>query len=146
MDLLEGCKPAFSLRALGNVDRTKSGECVVKNIRIITWDHVIFPSHKMAYTDKLIDPREAQGHIKESAVLKENGLLIPILNEQVTSYIKEESANVKSILDTFGCLYESAMIVNNGRDVSLTLDSGEQMLVHLEQYIQDEIYNYCYRS
>lgn len=146
MDLLEGCKPAFSLRALGNVDRTKSGECVVKNIRIITWDHVIFPSHKMAYTDKLIDPREAQGHIKESAVLKENGLLIPILNEQVTSYIKEESANVKSILDTFGCLYESAMIVNNGKDVSLTLDSGEQMLVHLEQYIQDEIYNYCYRS
>lgn len=166
-DLLDGCKPAFSLRALGNVDRTRSGECLVKNIRIITWDHVIFPSHKMAYTHKLIDPRDSHKTINESYRFNENsydtrgnylkqcmieesvannGILIPVVNDQVVSYIKEESANVKSILDTFGALYESAMIVNNGKNVALTLDSGETMLVNLEQYIQDEIYNYCYKN
>ena len=81
----------------------------------------------------------------EESVAK-NGILIPVVNDQVVSYIKEESANVKSILDTFGALYESAMIVNNGKNVALTLDSGETMLVNLEQYIQDEIYNYCYKN
>ena len=53
MDLLEGCKPAFSLRALGNVDRTKSGECVVKKIsyysaiRLLTLCNELCPNAKL---------------------------------------------------------------------------------------------------
>lgn len=148
LDLLEGCKPAFSLRALGSVDRSRSGKCFVKNVRIITWDHVIFPSHKMAYTEKLIDPRSATGKLHENALITEaaayHGNLIPVMNSQVVSYIKEESANVQSILNTFDTLYESAMICNGGKNVSLKLRNGDTVLVNLEQYIQDEIMNYCY--
>lgn len=150
MDLLEGCKPAFSLRALGSVDRSRNGKCYVKNIRIITWDHVIFPSHKMAYTEKLIDPKTATGRLHESAMITEsaalNGNLIPVMNKQVVSYIKEESANVQTILNTFETLYESAVICNKGKNVSLKLKSGDTILVNLEQYIQDEIMNWCYKA
>ena len=164
-DLLEGCKPAFSLRALGSVDRSRNGKCYVKNIRIITWDHVIFPSHKKAYTNKLIDPKEANQKINESAIILPNdprkdfhkaclvtesvainGLLTPVLNEQVVSYIKSESTNVKSILNTFDTLYESAILVNDGKNVALTLKSGDKIMVNLEQYIQDEIMNWCYNK
>lgn len=148
-DLLEGCKPAFSLRALGSVDRERNGKCYVRNIRIITWDHVIFPSHKRAYMSGLINPKEASGINKmhESALITEscayNGNIIPVTNDNVVSYIKEESTNVKSILNTFDTLYESAMICNGGKNVSLTLKDGNRVLVNLEQYIQDEIMNYC---
>lgn len=148
-DLLEGCKPAFSLRALGSVDRERNGKCYVRNIRIITWDHVIFPSHKRAYMSGLINPKEASGINKmhESALITEscayNGNIIPVTNDNVVSYIKEESTNVKSILNTFDALYESAMICNGGKNVSLTLKDGNRVLVNLEQYIQDEIMNYC---
>ena len=148
-DLLEGCKPAFSLRALGSVDRERNGKCYVRNIRIITWDHVIFPSHKRAYMSGLINPKEASGTNKmhESALINEscayNGNIIPVTNDNVVSYIKEESTNVKSILNTFDALYESAMICNGGKNVSLTLKDGNRVLVNLEQYIQDEIMNYC---
>ena len=164
-DLLEGCKPAFSLRALGSVDRSRSGKCYVKNIRIITWDHVIYPSHKRAYTSKIIDPKDAAQKINESAIIlpgdprkdfhkacmitesaASNGLLTPILNEQVVSYIKNESANVTSILNTFDVLYESAILVNDGRNVALTLKDGNKIMVNLEQYIQDEIMNWCYEN
>ena len=97
--------------------------------------------------DKLIDPRNAMDKFHESALVTESaaiyGDVIPVTNKQVVSYIKEESANVKSILNTFDTLYESAFICNNGKNVSLTLKDGNRVLVNLEQYIQDEIMNYC---
>lgn len=151
LDLLEGCKPSFSLRALGSVDRDRSGKCYVRNLRIITWDRVIFPSHKKAYMDGIVTPTitNEKKKINESAIITESaamyGNVIPILNSQVTSYIKEESANIKSILNTFDTLYETAMICDNGRRVELKLKDGDRILVNLEQYISDEIMNYCCR-
>lgn len=150
LDLLEGCKLSFSLRALGSIDRSRNGKCYVRNPRIVTWDRVIYPSHKIAYTDKLIDPKTASGKLHENALITESaalsGTIIPVLNSQVVSYIKHESANIQSILNTFDVLYESAIICNNGRNVTLKLKSGDTILVNLEQYIQDEIMNYCYNK
>ena len=83
-DLLEGVKPAFSLRALGSVDRSKTGKCYVKNIRIITWDHVIYPSHKRAYMTKIV--KESAGFESDTNLgLEKNdkGLFIPINNSQI---------------------------------------------------------------
>lgn len=160
-DLLDGCRPAFSLRALGSVDRGKDGKCYVRNIRIITWDHVIYPSHKIAYMSHLIDPKDKNKTFNESAVVsmkKENklhrmsmitneaanmGILTPVKNEQVVSYIKEESANVKSIINTFDVLYESAIITEGGKSVVLTCEDGNKLVVNLEQYVQDSIMDWC---
>ena len=159
-DLKEGAKPSFSLRALGSVEREKNGKCYVRNIRIVTWDRVYFPSHKRAYTTGLINAKTEGKSVHESANLingvreqnymdcntidvVENGILIPIVNQQVVDYIKQESANVKSILNTFDTLYESAIIVNGGKQVQLQLNGGDKILVNLEQYIEDEILNYC---
>ena len=146
-DLLEGCRPSFSLRALGSVDRERNGKCYVRNIRIITWDRVIYPSHKRAYTTGIIGPKNEvheQAMITESAAI--NGIVIPIVNKQVVDYIKEESANLQSVLNTFDTLYESAIICNGGKNVQLNTRDGNKILVNLEQYIQDEILNYCYNN
>lgn len=158
-DLLEGCKPSFSLRALGSVDRERNGKCYVRNIRIITWDRVIFPSHKRAYTTGFVNPKN-EGALTESVSYYgknantvpntvdtyNNGIVIPIVNQQVVDYIKTESANLKDIINTFDTLYESAIICNGGKQVQLTLNEGGQILVNIEQYIQDEIMNYCWNS
>lgn len=158
LDLLEGCRPSFSLRALGSVDRERSGKCYVRNIRIITWDRVIFPSHKKAYTSGIITSKN-EAAIMESAGYDMNkydltngvkayneGVVIPVMNQQVVDYIKQESANVKSILGTFDTLYESAIICNGGKNVQLTLRDGNRILVNLEQYIQNEIMDYCWNK
>lgn len=52
-DLREGIKPAFSYRALGTVEETPQGT-VVTNLKMITYDYVIYPSHPTAYTAGLI--------------------------------------------------------------------------------------------
>lgn len=157
-DLLDGDRPSFSLRALGSVDRERNGKCYVRNIRIITWDRVIYPSHKRAYMSGLVTSKN-EAAIMEAAGYNSNdfeltngkktlneGVLIPIINQQVVDYIKQESANVKSIINTFDTLYESAIIVNGGKQVQLSLASGDKMVVNLEQYIADEIMNYCYKN
>lgn len=154
LDLLEGCKPSFSLRALGSVDRERNGKCYVRNIRIITWDRVIFPSHKRAYMSGLITPSLKNERVNESVdytltnglkTLNE-GVVIPVVNQQVVDYIKTESANVKDILNTFDTLYESAIICNGGKNVQLSLNDGNKIVVNLEQYIQDEIIRYCWNG
>lgn len=158
-DLMEGVRPSFSLRALGSVDRERNGKCYVRNIRIITWDRVIFPSHKRAYMSGLITSKN-EAAVLESAgydmsqydkfngtkALNE-GVILPIVNQQVVDYIKQESANVKSILNNFDTLYESAIICGNGKQVQLNLsDNRGKILVNLEQYIQDEIMRYCWNG
>jgi hypothetical protein len=167
-DLIEGVKPAFSLRALGSVDRRRDGKCYVRNIRIITWDHVIYPSHKKAYTSHIIDAKDRNKAINESAIIGINGkpladnelhrkamitegtaadgFLTPIMNQQVVSYIKEESANIKTILNTFDTLYESAVLVEGGRKVALSLKGGDKIIVNLEQYVQDSIMDWCSKN
>ena len=157
-DLLDGDRPSFSLRALGSVDRERNGKCYVRNIRIITWDRVIYPSHKRAYMSGLVTSKneaaimEAAGYNRNDFELTNGekalneGVLIPIINQQVVDYIKHESANIKSIINTFDTLYESAIIVNGGKQVQLSLTSGDKMVINLEQYIADEIMNYCYKN
>lgn len=155
-DLMEGVKPSFSLRALGSVDRERNGKCYVRNIRIVNYDVVVYPSHKRAYMTGFVTPTN-ESAITESANISvdnytnskamfENGIVIPIVNQQVVDYIKQESANVKSILSNFDTLYESAIIVNDGKKVQLTLHNGDKILVNLEQYIANEIRDYCWNG
>ena len=73
----------------------------------------------------------------------DSGLIVPIQNKKVVDFIKEESANVKSILNTFDSLYETAILCENGRQVKLMDRSGDTIYVNLENYVQDAIMDYC---
>lgn len=150
-DLLEGCKPAFSLRALGSIE-TRGGNMYVKNVRIITWDHVIYPSHKVAYTQRLVTESAGSKPVSliEQEITKrraystnEAGLLVPIMNEDVASFIKQESANIKSIMETFDVLYESMKLIDNGTRVQLVDREGDTLIINLEDKIRRDIYSYC---
>lgn len=152
MDLREGGKKAFSLRALGSIS-VEGGRNYVSNLKIITYDYVIYPSHKKAYTNKIVS--EAAGmklnnmiSIAESAgneivIGNKPGILIPITNDSVMSYIKSESANLKHIFATFDTLCESTTLINNGKNVQLTCKNGDVLVIRLENYIQNEIMDYC---
>ena len=148
-DLLDGDKPSFSLRALGTVNQTSRG-AEVENITIITWDHVIYPSHKRAYTQRIIGVSEGAsltGGTNEGGnkvLLQENdgGLLIPITNSQVLDYIKEKSSNYHTIKESIDLLYESTQLINEGKQIQLTSKEGDVYVVNLEQHLQDKMYGY----
>lgn len=143
-DLREGILPSWSLRALGSLENIQ-GRNVVKNLRVITWDRVIYPSHPHAYTTRLVT--ESAGTCVDPAKhienINKNGHLIPITNDSVMSYIKNESANIKSLINQIDFMYESAALVNGGNSVRLVAKTGDIFVVNLENHIANEIEGFC---
>lgn len=142
-DLREGVLPSWSLRALGSLENIR-GRNIVQNLRVITWDRVIFPSHPHAYTTKLVTESYGDNPISAVESMNKNGMLIPITNESVLNYIKNESANIKSLLRQIDFMYESSAVV--GRHVRLVAKNGDIFMVNLENHIANEIEAYCLRQ
>lgn len=153
-DLLDGYKPAFSMRSLGTLQQS-GGRNIVRDLKYITHDFVIFPSHPGAYTKGLVTEACAQAGFSprshlEAAVFENRkkklineSKLIPIYNEDVISYIKQESARVQSIIEQFEIFYESIELSPSKNAVIMTTKNGEKFSVNLETYIKNDIEQYC---
>jgi hypothetical protein len=172
-NLRSGIDPSFSLRALGSVNNTSKGAEVV-NLKIITWDDVIYPSHPGAYGQGLVDGTELTKADKElkarmqiesafteacsmvdSSLLAENagisrdkmndtGLITPITNQNVIDYIQRESFNFHMFKESFDLMYDDINMVGNGSQVQLTDKSGNILFVNLENYVHNGLMNYFY--
>ena len=125
------------MRALGTIKNTNRG-AEVKGVKLITYDRVIYPSHNKAYTHGVV----SEG---SNLLLEENdrGTLIPITNQSVIDYIKEESCNIKQIRESFDLLYDDIKLINNKSQVQLTDRAGGVFIVNLENYIHNEIIGAC---
>ena len=151
-DLRRGFKPAFSMRALGSLENI-NGRNVVRDLKYITHDFVIFPSHPGAYTSGIIGESGIIGRDKESEfknyieknkkkIIKESSVT-PIMNEEVMKYIQQESANVQSIIDQFEVFYESMDYDPKHNRVTLRTKNNDMYIVHCESFIKQEIEAYC---
>ena len=138
-DLREGVLPSWSLRALGSL-ANKDGRNVVENLRLVTWDRVIYPSHPHAYTTRVVT--ESAADAIDLSLMNNNGMLIPVTNEAVMSYIKNESANIKNLLTQIDFMYESTRLISRDK-VQLISKAGDIFIVNLENHISNEIQNYC---
>ena len=148
-DLRDGCKPAFSLRALGAIENV-NGKACVKGIKIITWDSVIYPSHKVAYTDRIITESAIDGTpIHENQIVvpyDDPGRIITLTESDaktVISRLQRESANMDTILSTFDGIYDK--ISTRGNSVMLTNAMGGRIEVNLESHVQNLIMDYVSR-
>ena len=139
-DLLDGCKPAWSLRALGTLVNTPRG-AEVRKLKIITWDQVIYPSHPHAYTQRLLT--ENANYEEENDVAANEAKIIPITNEKVINYIRSESANLKYVKENFDFMYDNIVVNEDASMVTLTCNDGNILVVRLENYIGNEIRNYA---
>ena len=154
-DLRMGQKPSFSVRALGSIEN-RNGKAYVRNLRIITYDRVYYPSHKAAYTEKLVSENAAL--LKEDFLFKvpdvvtesgnvmvdtgHNGIIVPITNKQVVDYVKEESDNLNIIIDNFNCIYETANVDADCKHVNILDKDYNIYKVPIEKHIQNEMMNY----
>ena len=150
-DLRDGCKPAFSLRALGAIENV-NGKAYVKGIKIITYDRVIYPSHKAAYTEKIVSESAIDG-----TPVYENKIIVPsndpgtIINlkdsdaRTVISRLQRESANLDRVVSTFYGIMDNIGLVNEST-VMMTNRFGDKFYVNLENHIDNLIMDYSMRS
>lgn len=154
-DLRDGQKPSFSLRALGTIMQ-ENGKAYVRNLKIITYDRVYFPSHPKAYTTKIISESASRQHDKFIYVPKmvtergniqavEEGfqIITPITNASVRDYIMAESANLNTIINNFDTFYESIILSEDGTQVTLVDKNYERIIIPMERHIQNEIMEFC---
>lgn len=108
---------------------------------------VIFPSHVEAYTASVLSAN-TESAIRESGniVVTESGFLTPITQEKVVDFVKEESSNLKQVINTLELVYNNIALSETGNQVILSHVNGDKFVVNLESYIKDSIYDYCINS
>lgn len=158
-DLKDGCKPSFSLRALGTVEK-ENGISVVRNLKVITWDgDVVYPSHPRAYTQRIVSESAVindseKTHVQrvyestlkdidELRSVEESGILIPITNQGVIDMLKHESGNIKSLKEMYDFAYNDMYVNEDGNTVTLKSKEGQTFVINLEQHIHQEIMDFC---
>lgn len=149
-DLRDGVLPAFSLRALGSIENI-DGKAYVKNIKVITYDKVIYPSHKRAYTEKIVSEAAISGEpIQENQiVVPENdpGTIITLKESDariVINRLQRESANLSNIIEALDGIYDNITLVNENT-LLMTSKYGEKVRVNLEDHISNVIMNYVWK-
>lgn len=164
-DLKDGQRPSFSLRALGSLVN-ENGKMTVRNMQIITYDRVYFPSHSKAYTTKIITTESATGndvskqyyvanpnsyysrkqgelnYLTESGNSPVSGsFTTSFTNQQLANYIVQESTNIRAIINQFDVFYDSISLDENTNTVFIKTKVGDTLMVPLETMIQKEIMN-----
>lgn len=149
-DLRDGVLPAFSLRALGSIENI-DGKAYVKNIKVITYDKVIYPSHKRAYTEKIVSEAAIGGEpIQENQiVVPENdpGTIITLKESDartVINRLQRESANLSNIIEALDGIYDNITLVNENT-LLMTSRYGEKVRVNLEDHISNVIMDYVWK-
>jgi hypothetical protein len=129
-----GLIPAFSMRALGGLEQTSKGACV-RDLKIITWDWVVFPSHKTAYMTKILG-----GTPSESKSLKESCELILLQEAAVKEFITSESKEVKLITNLLEYAFPIQTVSKDGKYMTIANDD-EKIVIRLEDYVTKQIYD-----
>ena len=155
-DLRDGVLPAFSLRALGTIKATPEG-AMVENLKVITWDHVIFPSHVTAYTHGVLnesnsllnDFKYEPSKDATKSFIKEftNEDVVAAMkaqhtNESAIGYIKDKSFNYHLLKEAFDMTKVDMVDLISPSKIALTESGNATIVMNVEDYIAKEIQNY----
>ena len=161
-DLRIGVKPAFSLRALGIVRASREG-AVVENLKIITYDYVIYPSHPGAYTTGIVNESANDAFFVESGFdLKKypnmdatksftgsftNEDVVNIMKAQqesadIFNIVKDKSLNFHLLKECFDMTSIDTVDIISPNKVAITEAGVGTFVLSLEDYIAREIQNY----
>lgn len=159
-DLRMGIKPAFSLRALGTIKSTPRG-AVVENLKMITYDYVIYPSHPSAYTQGILTEGANIAIPKSNfrfsnsndatksfvgtftnadvinAIRKQSGV-----SESAIDFIKDKSSNFKMLKECFDMTKIDSADLVSPHKIALTEAGKHTIVMNVEDYIAREIQNY----
>ena len=149
--ILQNCKGAFSLRALVPLTKIDAVRCEIRaKGHLIAEDRVILPSHKEAYQKS--GPVEMvvgesynpipPGQINENKTVYVNESSSFI--EPIKDYVKEQSFNLKTIVDRFEVAYESMNISKDGKHIALKEATGSDgiqrtAIIKTDDYLQKEV-------
>lgn len=160
MDLREGVLPAFSLRALGTIVQAPKG-AVVSNLKMITYDYVIYPSHPGAYTSGIVtESAFMEGCAGEKTIpLRMDGrksfistftnqdvvdkIKLQSQRESAIDYVKDYSSNYQLLKECFDMTKAGSVDLIDNNRLAITEAGVGTIVMDIEDYISREIMNHC---
>jgi hypothetical protein len=153
MRTMQGCDPAFSLRAMVPLTKIDAVRCEIREPgHIITVDSVILPSHEDAYIVGGIEEIKSASGVTESVGYQKNienrgmdDMTIPVTeSSEWMDYLQEESFNLKTVIDHFGIATESIRYNPKSDTVTVTEATDKKgvkltAVVKMDDYIRREV-------
>lgn len=145
--ILQGLEPAFSVRMLAKLSRTKDGTMLMNQPgHLVTADCVILPSHMEAYRDEAKPMNVVHKAITESAGMditaeQYQDMVFAINESMFTDFVKEESKNfklVKSVEEVIGDSFKLTKDLNN----IIIKEGTDTYYVKVEDKIKHDIRNF----
>ena len=145
--ILQGLEPAFSVRMLAKLSRTKDGTMLMNQPgHLVTADCVILPSHMEAYRDEAKSINVVHKAITESAgadiTAEQYQDMVFAINESMfTDFVKEESKNfklVKNVEEVIGDTFKLTKDLNN----IIIKEGTDTYYVKVEDKIKHDIRNF----
>ena len=145
--ILQGLEPAFSVRMLAKLSRTKDGTMLMNQPgHLVTADCVILPSHMEAYRDEGKSINVVHKAITESAgadiTAEQYQDMVFAINESMfTDFVKEESKNfklVKNVEEVIGDTFKLTKDLNN----IIIKEGTDTYYVKVEDKIKHDIRNF----
>lgn len=149
--ILQGMEPAFSVRMLAKLTRTKDGTMLMNQPgHLVTADCVILPSHCEAYRDESKSINIVNKAITESMVMhvdteEEYRDVVFAINESMfTDFVKEESKNLKLIQSVEEVIGDSIKLTKDLNNIILT-EGSNTYYIKTEDKIKHDIRNFMSR-
>ena len=148
--ILQGMEPAFSVRMLAKLTRTKDGTMLMNQPgHLVTADCVILPSHCEAYRDESKSINIVNKAICESAgadITEEQyyDMVFAINESMFTDFIKEESKNFKLVQSVEEVIGDSIKLTKDLNNIILT-EGSNTYYIKTEDKIKHDIRNFMSR-
>ena len=147
--ILQGLEPAFSVRMLAKLTRTKDGTMLMNQPgHLVTADCVILPSHMEAYRDETKSINVVSKPITESMDLKGDitkemyeDMVFAINESMFTEFIQEESKNVKLVKNVQEVIGDSIKLTKDLNNIILK-EGNETYYIKVEDKIKHDIRNF----
>lgn len=145
--ILQGLEPAFSVRMLAKLSRTKDGTMLMNQPgHLVTADCVILPSHMEAYRDESKSMNVVHKAITESVGLniteeQYQDMVFAVNESMFTDFVKEESKNfklIKSVEEVIGNNIKLTKDLNN----IIIKEGTDTYYVNVEDKIKHDIRNF----
>jgi hypothetical protein len=125
----QGSKVAFSMRGFAKSLKKENKEIVQAPLKIITYDWVVFPSHKSAVMKRTLN--------ESSSLIYSNDTIVELRESEVIDLVKNESENFNFFLEFLNKEskenYESVKLNKNASIIEIQLENGKQF-IKLEEY------------
>ena len=145
--ILQGLEPAFSVRMLAKLSRTKDGTMLMNQPgHLVTADCVILPSHCEAYRDETKAMSVVNKAITESAgtdITEEQyrDMVFAVNEAMFTDFIKEESKNFKLVKSVEEVIGDSLQLTKDLNNIILK-EGSDTYYIKVEDKIKHDIRNF----